>query len=270
VQVLWRTPILLRARGKCNLKSAVGQQIERTLQDRLSIVPDMSLQTDTPAAVSDRVTTRTTTSTRSLRKTSDPRTKPPAAVSHDSAAARRVAKLVERAARGEAEAWDDLVDQFSPLVWSIARAHRLSDADADDMFQTTWLVLLEHIDRLKRPGRLAGWLTTTARREALRLARHNVRLLPIDEERLASSPCDDDAITVVLTCERDSAVRHAFTTLAARDQTLLTLLVAEPRRSYEQIARTLGMPIGSIGPTRSRCLERLRRAMVGTGLDAAH
>ena len=185
------------------------------------------------------------------------------------AASEFVASLVARSARGDAQAWDELVDRFAPLVWGIARSHRLCDADAEDVFQATWLLLLEHIDRLTQPGRVAGWLATTTRREALRVIERNARTLPIDEERVVLTAGGDGAPALVLTCERDAAIRRAFATLPARDQTLLTLLTAEPHQSYEQIAEALAMPIGSIGPTRSRCLERLRRALLAAGLEVA-
>lgn len=184
-------------------------------------------------------------------------------------ASERVARLVARCAAGDARAWDELVDRFAPLVWRVARTHRLSDSDAEDVFQGTWLLLLEHIDGLTHPERLAGWLTTTARREALHIAKRSTRMLPIDEERL-SLIADVDVDMDILSCERNAAVREALATLPARDQTLVTLLVAEPRTSYEQIAQTLDMPIGSIGPTRIRCLERLRRAMRAAGVEAAY
>jgi RNA polymerase sigma factor (sigma-70 family) len=193
-----------------------------------------------------------------------------ASAPYDSGASERVARLVARCRAGDSRAWDELVDRFAPLVWRIARAHRLSDADAEDVFQGTWLLLLEHIDGLTHPERLAGWLATTARREALHVATRSARTLPIDEERLSLFAEVDAAVDSMLDRERDAAVREALATLPARDQTLVTLLVAEPRTSYEQIARALDMPIGSIGPTRIRCLERLRRAMRATGAEAAY
>ena len=179
-----------------------------------------------------------------------------------------IARLVARSASGDASAWDELVDRFAPLVWGIARAHRLSDSDAEDAFQATWLLLLEHIDRLTHPERLAGWLTTVARREALRIAQRSVRTLPVDEEHPALATEGDESLAGILSVERDAVVRRALATLPERDQALLTLLVAEPRRSYAQIAQALDIPIGSIGPTRARSLERLRCALLATGMEA--
>jgi RNA polymerase sigma factor (sigma-70 family) len=153
------------------------------------------------------------------------------------------------------------------MVWAVARSYRLREADAADVFQATWLHLLENIDRLHDPSRVAGWLATTARRAALRVARQSARMVPTDCE--LADAVTDDADGRLEADERASAMRRALSTLAQRDQVLLTLLVEEPRRSYEQIAEELDMPIGSIGPTRARCLERLRRAAVQVGVEAA-
>ena len=221
------------------------QRTARALQDRLAIVRAMSTQLH-PAPARDRGTPG--------------RARTPMASA-------QVARLVVRSASGDSRAWDELVDRFGALVWAIARAHRLSDADAEDVFQATWLRLLEHADRLTHPGRLAGWLATTARREAVRVARLNARMVPIDENRLVGAADGDDTVAIILTCERDTVVRRALATLPARDQTLLTLLTAEPHCPYEEISRTLDMPIGSIGPTRERCLGRLRRATLAAGLE---
>jgi RNA polymerase sigma factor (sigma-70 family) len=223
------------------------QSIARALQDRLDTLRAMTTQLH-QAPARDRVAPGPT--------------RTPVSSVH-------VARLVARSASGDSRAWDELVDRFGPLVWAIARAHRLSEADAEDVFQATWLRLLEHVDRLVHPERLAGWLATTARREAVRVARSNARVVPIDEERLVLVADGDDAITIAGNRERDAVVRRALATLPVRDQTLLTLLTAEPHRSYEEISQALDMPIGSIGPTRERCLERLRRATLAAGLDAS-
>src|SRR5262245_64975338 len=92
-----------------------------------------------------------------------------------------VEALVARAASGDTAAWDELVERFGRLVWSVTRAHRLPDADAADVFQTTWLRLVENIDRIAQPGSLGGWLATTARRESLAVLRRNARILPTDD-----------------------------------------------------------------------------------------
>ncbi len=167
--------------------------------------------------------------------------------------------LVRAAARGDEGSWNALVDRYSGLVWAIARKHRLSAADSDEVFQTTWLRLVEHAGRLQDPAMVGGWLATTARHESLRVLRRSGRQIPMGDElpeadSQAPAPGDD-----LLRDERDRALWDAFSRLPARDQALLRLLTAEPALSYEEIGAALGMPVGSIGPTRARCLERLRR-----------
>lgn len=179
--------------------------------------------------------------------------------------AEEVASLARAAAAGDQRAWERLVEEFSGLVWAVARAHRLSRSDAADVAQTTWLRLVEHLGRIKDPGRLGGWVATTARRECLRVLRTAARTVPADDEVLEREPSETTVDADLLLAERDAALWQAFDRLPARDQALLRLLVADPTPSYEEIGAALDMPIGSIGPTRARCLERLRReaAVVG-------
>jgi RNA polymerase sigma factor (sigma-70 family) len=178
-----------------------------------------------------------------------------------------VTDLVGRATRGDRTAWEALVDEFAGVVWSSARAYRLCEADAADVFQATWLCLLEHIDDLQDPARVAGWLATTARRKALRVASHNLRVLPTDEEPAVADADGHGVATRLAADDLDDSIRRALASLPQRDQRLLELLVADPRPSYEEIARRLDMPIGSIGPTRARALQRLRRAIRLAGVE---
>jgi RNA polymerase sigma factor (sigma-70 family) len=144
------------------------------------------------------------------------------------------------------------------MLRAIAREHRLCEADAADVAQTAWLRLAENLNRLENPSRVGAWLATTARRECLRTLRSATRELPVAE---APEPRHDDlpsAAADLLRAERDTALWSAFRKLPARDQALLRMLVADPRPSYEEIGAALGMPVGSIGPTRGRALERLR------------
>jgi len=176
--------------------------------------------------------------------------------------------LVQAAAAGEQKAWDALVDRFASLVWSVARSHRLSNADAADVSQTTWLRLAEHIGRLRDPDRVAGWLATTARNECLKVLRQSGRQIPVDvdeEEPVATAPSIDNA---VLTEERDAALWEGFERINERCQRLLRLLLHEPAVSYQEIGELLDMPIGSIGPTRARCLASLRQRLLEAGITA--
>jgi RNA polymerase sigma factor (sigma-70 family) len=179
-----------------------------------------------------------------------------AAMEHD----KTVAELVQAAQSGDFEAWNDLVRQFLPLVRAVINRVRLSPADAADVNQTVWLRLVEHLDDLRDPRALPGWLATTARREALRSIEAKKRVTPIDPqdsgiERIESPGEVDD---LILKAERAQAVRDGLAELPAGRRQLLELLVAEPPLSYEEISRTLGIPIGSIGPTRARALAQLR------------
>jgi RNA polymerase sigma factor (sigma-70 family) len=165
---------------------------------------------------------------------------------------------VRRAAAGEGEAWCELVEEFEEMLWAVARAYRLRDADAADVTQTAWMRLAENLDRLKDPARVGAWLATTTRRECLRALRAAARELP---DAAPPEPAHRDVSPIdgrLLKAERDTALWAAFRRLPAPHQALLRMLVAEPRPSYDEIAAALGMPIGSIGPTRGRALERLR------------
>jgi RNA polymerase sigma factor (sigma-70 family) len=171
-----------------------------------------------------------------------------------------VADLVRRAADGDLKAWEGLVDQYARLIWSITGEFKLGDSDAGDVAQTTWLRLLEHINRIQYPDRVGSWLAATARNECLRsLAARNRVVLGHDEAELdaavAHGPEVDERL---LADERAQVVRDALSSLPRRWQRLLELLMADPPASYANISDELGLPVGSIGPTRGRCLARLR------------
>jgi RNA polymerase sigma factor (sigma-70 family) len=179
----------------------------------------------------------------------------------------KVDDLLHAAASGDQAAWDAIVDRFSSLVWATARAHRLSPDDAADVAQTTWLRLVEHLGRIREPDKLGAWLATTARNESLRLIRVGTREQPSDAVDLFEAPADDVFDRLVLSRERDGALWRGFATLSERCQALLRLLVADEEPSYEEIGAALDIPIGSIGPTRSRCLDRLRSTVDLTELE---
>ena len=176
-----------------------------------------------------------------------------------------VAGLVEAASVGNERAWDQLIEQFTGFVLAVARAHRLNDHDAADVAQTTWLRVVEHLDRIHDPDRIGGWIATTARRECLRVLRTAARQVPVEDETLERQPDETPIDARLVSAERDAAVTRAFNRLPARDQALLRLLAAEPAPTYEEIGAALEMPVGSIGPTRGRCLERLRRELGSVG-----
>jgi RNA polymerase sigma factor (sigma-70 family) len=178
--------------------------------------------------------------------------------------ARDMQRLVPAAAGGCQDAWNEIVKRYAGRVWAVARAYRLSAADAADVSQTTWLRLLEHLPRLTAPERVGAWLATTARRECLRVVRRTGREWPDDEIADVPAPAADLDHELVI-AERDAALWQAFARLRPRDQALLRLLAEDPAPGYAEISEALEMPIGSIGPTRVRALERLRREIAALG-----
>jgi len=177
-----------------------------------------------------------------------------------------VADLLARADAGDQDAWNALVDRYTNLLWSVARAHRLSDANAGDVVQTTWLRLVENLGRIQDPERLPGWLVTTTRRECLRILSRAGREVLGGTDDAALDVVDERAPgldTRLLTQERDAALWRCFEALSERCQRLLRVLMAAEAPAYAEVSAALGMPIGSIGPTRMRCLDRLRQLTAG-------
>jgi RNA polymerase sigma factor (sigma-70 family) len=178
--------------------------------------------------------------------------------------------LVTAAAAGEPVAWKQLIDRYAVLIRSVCRSHRLCDADADDVAQLTWLRAVEHIGRLRDPDRFGAWIGTTARHECLAVLRGRKRVVPTaDEIAQPLYAAHADADETELAAERRDAVRNALAALPPRQQTLLRLLHAESEPSYDEIGSALDMPVGSIGPTRGRALERLRRELQHAPRSAA-
>ena len=173
-----------------------------------------------------------------------------------------VTALVTRAKNGDKQAWDELVDRYTPLIWSICRRYRLRRADADDVGQGVWPRLVDQLGSLRDPAGLPGWLATTTRRECGRILRASRKQeVPRPSPDAADIP---DKVTGIaeselLRAERHAALRDAFTQLSPRSQQLIALLIQDPPLSYAEISAKLGIPAGSIGPNRSRCLQKLRR-----------
>lgn len=171
-----------------------------------------------------------------------------------------VAELVHRAGEGDRGAWEGLVDQYARLIWAITRDFKLVESDAADVSQVTWLRLLENIHKIQNPDRVGSWLAATARNECLRCLAARKRVVLAEDEVVlegAATP-EPEVDERLLLAERSQMVRDALAHLPWRWQRMLELLMADPPASYVEISDELGLPVGSIGPTRSRCLARLR------------
>lgn len=180
-----------------------------------------------------------------------------------------VIAVVKRASDGDQAAWEQLVERYASLVWSICRQHQLDRTEADDVGQVVWLRLVEYLPALREAAALPGWIATTTRRECLRVLRDQQRRGQ-HERPLPHGPAADFAVRAartdadlpeaeLLEAEIQAALRAALGTLPARCQLLLTLLIADPPVPYSEISSRLQMPVGSIGPNRARCLDALRR-----------
>lgn len=189
------------------------------------------------------------------------------------AASLEIASWVRRAATGDLYAWNRLVDQYSRLIWSITMSFKLAESDAADIVQTTWMRLIEHIDRIEQPTRVGSWLASTARNECLRHVAARKRIVLVNEDGefdIADdhSPAVDEAL---LATERARDVREALDCLPLQWQRLMEMLMADPPVSYAEISDQLGLPIGSIGPTRGRCLAKLRVLLEASlGINPVH
>lgn len=169
-------------------------------------------------------------------------------------------ELLRLAAAGERAAWDALVERFGQMVWSVARGFRLDDATAKDVTQTVWMRLIENIDSIKDPERLPGWLATTCRRESLRVTRARERDTPTDFAYDIEDPAPS-LEDVLIGDEENRLVVAAFRSLDEACRELLRLMTIEPALSYEEMSEITGRPIGSLGPTRARCVDKLKAAI---------
>ncbi|HET6562877.1 MAG TPA: sigma-70 family RNA polymerase sigma factor [Marmoricola sp.] len=183
-----------------------------------------------------------------------------------------VAELVRAARNGDQRSWNDLVDRFLPLVTRLTARFRLYGADAEDVNQTVWLRLVEHLDAIREPNAVPGWIATTTRHECLAVIRRRGKATPVDP--LGDSSIDrlleeEDPCEELLRDERHRALRAGLAELPEDRRALLLVLLEDPPPSYAEISRRLGMPVGSIGPTRARALDHLRSTEALNALLAA-
>jgi RNA polymerase sigma factor (sigma-70 family) len=171
----------------------------------------------------------------------------------------RIADLVNAAREGDDDALGRIVTELSPLLWHVARAAGLSSGDAEDVLQTVWVRLLSHLDGIRTSAALTSWLVVTTRREAWRVRAEGRRQLPIDEEWLGTLPdSGPGSEEQVITNDQRRALWVTIGQLSRRCQELLRIIAFVPRPDYQAVAAELGMPVGSVGPTRGRCLAKLR------------
>ncbi|MGW2823986.1 RNA polymerase sigma factor [Streptomyces sp. NPDC001443] len=184
-----------------------------------------------------------------------------------------VGALVRSAVDGDAAAWKALVEGLSPLVWSVVRAHRLSDADGHEVYQTVWFRFAQNLGRIREPQKAGSWLASTTRHESLKVIRSSKRLMPTDDPQLLDRVSEDrtpeqsvlDSEEAAAESERIRHVWQEFEELGERCRQLLRVLMAAQPPSYQEVSAALGIAVGSIGPLRQRCLRRLRARLDARG-----
>jgi RNA polymerase sigma factor (sigma-70 family) len=197
----------------------------------------------------------------------------PAASATDSSLRRSgVADLVHKAKKGDASAWEELVARFGGMIAAMGWRYGLRPSDIAELQQTTWLRLVENIHRVEYPERVGGWLATTARRESLQILRRAGRYEPATAEALANvaDDCLPEPDARVIAQDNSVVLRAAWERLHPRCQRLLSLLVSDDELGYKDLSALLNMPVGSIGPTRQRCLAHLRRLVEEAGISGAY
>ncbi|WP_270888851.1 RNA polymerase sigma factor [Pedococcus sp. 5OH_020] len=177
--------------------------------------------------------------------------------------ATRAAEAFAAYRSGDAERIGELVDLMTPILWHTARAQRADAATAEDVVQTAWLKLVDSAENIHDPQAVMQWLITTVRREAWRLVRRSARDRPEDElGELADPLAAEDPEAVSILSERQRVLWCHVTELPERCRELLRVIAFADRPDYAAIADALNMPVGSIGPTRGRCLQKLRTALL--------
>ena len=177
--------------------------------------------------------------------------------------------LVMAANDGDRLAWNTLVARYTPLVVQVTRRYRLSPSDSDDVCQVVWMRVLQYLDKIREPRALPGWIATTAKNESLRVVTTDRRTHPVDPlsgSHLDAADGGAELDEELLASERRDALRSGLAELEPRQRELLLMVCAEPPVSYAEISRRLGIPVGSIGPTRARCLAKLRATAAVTAL----
>ncbi|MFE9675314.1 RNA polymerase sigma factor [Streptomyces sp. NPDC006259] len=184
-----------------------------------------------------------------------------------------VGALVQSAVDGDTAAWKAIVEGLSPLVWSVVRAHRLSDADGHEVYQTVWFRFAQHLGRIREPDKAGSWLASTARNECLKVIKSLRRLTPTDDPQLLDRVSEDrtpeqsvlDSEEAAAQSERVRHLWQEFEALGERCRQLLRVLISSPPPSYQEVSAALGIAVGSIGPMRQRCLRRLRARLDARG-----
>jgi RNA polymerase sigma factor (sigma-70 family) len=196
---------------------------------------------------------------RTARSAAGPARHEPGTVRQAAPSGEALERVVSAAAAGDDRAWALLHHRFATRIRAVARGYRLAPQDVDDVAQTTWLRLFEHVGTMRDASAVGAWLETTARRESFRLLRRAKRERPTDDAALTERPTEAVAERRLMAAERRTALDAGLRQLPGRQRRLLVEMFAEPTASYAAISESLGMPIGSIGPTRARSLARLRR-----------
>ncbi len=239
--------------------------IDLTGQNALLVEPHNPM----PSGRSGAEGTHLRTSAPTPLVSSQERARPQGSVSQREAMrSQSVAVLVQLAGEGCPKAWQELVSRFGGMIAATGRRYRLTPADVAELQQTTWLRLVENLHKIEQPERVGGWLATTARRESLQLLRRASKYHSGADQMMANMPDrhlpDPDARPIAE--ERDAVLRAAWERMKPRCRELLALLITDDPMGYKHLSQLLQMPVGSIGPTRARCLEHLKSLVVEEGI----